>query len=75
MERTTKSNEFIRALKAIFARHGIPEQVRSGNGPQFDSGEFTHFASEWRFKHTTSSPRFPSQMEKLNVEFERLRTS
>ena len=67
MEKTIKSNEVIRALKAIFARHGIHEQVRSDNGPRFDSAEFTHFASEWGFKHTTSTRRFPQ----LNREVER----
>ena len=67
MTRTTKSSEVIRALKSIFARHGTPEQVRSDNGPQFDSVEFSHFAKEWGFKHTTSSPRFPQS----NGEVER----
>ena len=59
MQTTTKSSEVIRALKCMFARHGIPGQVRSDNGPQFDSAEFSHFANEWGFKHSTSSPRFP----------------
>ena len=67
MQKTTKSHEVIRALKAIFARHGIPEEVRSDNGPQYASAEFTHFAKEWGFKHTTSSPRFPQS----NAEAER----
>ena len=67
MTKTTKSSEVIRALKSIFARHGTPEQVRSDNGPQFDSAEFLHFAKEWGFKHTTSSPRFPQS----NGEVER----
>ena len=67
MQKTTKSHEVIRALKAIFARHGIPEEVRSDNGPQYTSPEFTHFAKEWGFKHTTSSPRFPQS----NAEAER----
>ena len=59
MQKTTKSHEVIRALKAIFARHGIPEELRSDNGPQYASAEFTHFAKEGSFRHTTSSPRFP----------------
>ena len=67
MTKTTKSSEIIRALKSIFARHGIPEQVRSDNGPQYDSAEFSHFAKEWGFKHVTSSPRFPQS----NGEVER----
>ena len=67
MTKTTKSSEVIRALKSIFARHGTPEQVRSDNGPQFDSAEFTHFAKEWGFKLTTSSPKFPQS----NGEVER----
>ena len=58
-QKTTKSHEVIRALKAIFARHGTPEELRSDNGPQYASAEFTHFAKEWGFRHTTSSPRFP----------------
>ncbi|XP_015779104.1 PREDICTED: uncharacterized protein K02A2.6-like [Acropora digitifera] len=67
MTKTTKSSEVIRALRSIFARHGIPEQVRSDNGPQYDSAEFSHFAKQWGFKHVTSSPRFPQS----NGEVER----
>ena len=67
MNKTTKSSEIIRALKAIFARHGIPEEVRSDNGPQYASAEFTQFAKDWGFKHTTSSPCFPQ----ANSEVER----
>ena len=66
MNKTAKSSEVIRALKAIFARHGIPEEVRSDNGPQYASAEFTQFAKDWGFKHT-SSTRFP----KANGEVER----
>ena len=49
----------IDAVKAVFSRHGIPESVRSGNGPQFSSHEFAKFAASYGFKHTTSSPYFP----------------
>ena len=67
MAKNTTASETIRALKAIFARHGIPEQVRSDNGLQYDCAEFSHFAKEWGFRHTTSSPKFPQS----NGEIER----
>ncbi|UYV84209.1 K02A2.6-like [Cordylochernes scorpioides] len=44
--------------KSIFAPHGILEEVRSDNGPQFGL-EFKRFAKEYGFHHITSSPRFP----------------
>lgn len=47
------------ALKKIFSRHGIPEQVRSDDGPQYASQEFRDFASSYNFKHSTSSPHHP----------------
>eukprot|EP00731_Ephydatia_muelleri_P013432 Em0007g742a len=40
-----------------FSRHGIPETVRSNNGPQFSSDEFARFAADYGFWHTTSSPK------------------
>ena len=55
---TTASN-VINALKAVFARHGIPSCLRSDNGPQFDCSEMEAFATSYGFKHRTSSPRFP----------------
>ena len=57
--RSTTSNTLIDAVKAVFSRHGIPESVRSDNGPQFSSHEFAKFAASYGFKHTTSSPYFP----------------
>ncbi len=49
----------IAALKATFARYGIPDTVVSDNGPCYASAEFKDFASKWSFKHITSSPHFP----------------
>lgn len=56
---STTSEAVIEHFKSIFARHGIPEVVRSDNGPQFVSGYFQKFSRTWGFSHITSSPRFP----------------
>ena len=49
----------ISVLKELFSEHGIPETIRSGNGPQFASHQFAEFTKEWNFDHTTISPRNP----------------
>ena len=56
---STTSNSVIQAMKSIFSRHGIPETVRSDNGPQYSSSEFSKFASSYGFSHVTSSPLYP----------------
>lgn len=53
------SEAVIEHFKSIFARHGIPEEVRSDNEPQFASEPFRKFAQDWSFRHVTSSPHFP----------------
>ena len=50
--------EVLRVLKSLFARHGIPETLRSDNGPPFDSGDYLAFAREWGCDIVTSSPAF-----------------
>ena len=54
---TTKT--VISKTKNLFAHHGIPETVITDNGPQFTSGEFQSFATDWNFKHVTTSPHYP----------------
>ena len=56
---TTTSAAIIAALKSVFSRHGIPEVLRSDNGPQYAAQEFTNFAASYDFGHVTSSPYFP----------------
>ena len=56
---STTSMAVINKLKQVFARHGIPETVKSDNGPQYSSSEFAMFATNWKFLHVTSSPRYP----------------
>lgn len=57
--RFTTAAAVIEQFKSIFARHGIPAELRTDNGPQFSAAMFHHFATEWGFVHTTSSPRYP----------------
>ena len=40
MESSTMSKAVISKLKQYFPRHGIPDKVVSGNGPQFNSDKF-----------------------------------
>ena len=54
-----KSSETIYAVKSIFARHRIPEILRSDNGPQFISTEFDEFSKEYLFTQMTSSQKLP----------------
>ena len=55
----TTSQAVIIQLKSQFARHGVPDELISDNGPQFSSIAFQEFAKSWNFKHITSSPRYP----------------
>ena len=40
------------------ARHGIPDNVMSDNGPQFSSQEFKNFTELYEFDYVTSSPTY-----------------
>ena len=57
----------IEVLKKIFARHKIPDELVSNNGPQYSAYAFRQFSSSCGFRHTTSSPKFPQS----NSESER----
>ena len=59
MQKSKKADAVISALKETFARYGIPEKLRSDNGPPFHCAEFTHFAKQWAVELVTSSPRYP----------------
>nr|XP_050038416.2 uncharacterized protein LOC126535656 [Dermacentor andersoni] len=66
--RSTTAQAVIDALKSIFARHGIPQEGRSDNGPPFSSQEFAAFAASYGFNHRTSSPHYAQS----NGEAERM---
>ncbi|KAJ8352691.1 hypothetical protein SKAU_G00241670 [Synaphobranchus kaupii] len=55
----TTSESVIEKMKSTFSRWGIPEEVRTDNGPQFSAELFKNFAAEYDFQHVTSSPHFP----------------
>ena len=55
----TAAKTVICHTKNIFARHGIPNVLRSDNGPQFTSDEFKRFSSQWGFSHISVSPYHP----------------
>eukprot|EP00731_Ephydatia_muelleri_P034624 Em0068g19a len=56
---TTTSTKVISALKPVFARHGISEEVVIDNGPQFASEDMKEFTTHYGFHHSTSSPYYP----------------
>ncbi|XP_037515415.1 uncharacterized protein LOC119391838 [Rhipicephalus sanguineus] len=66
--RSTTARAVIDALKSVFARHGIPQDVRSDNGPPFSLQEFAAFAASYGFNHATSSPHYAQS----NGEAERM---
>ena len=50
----------IQHCKNIFSRHGIPKEVVTENGSEFDSNALHKFAKGYHFCHITSSiPYYP----------------
>ena len=52
-------SEVICHTKSILARHGIPKEIVSDNGPQYSSLEYKNLVREYKILHTTSSPKYP----------------
>ena len=57
---STTSQVTIKALRKIFATHGIPEMIVSDNGTAFTSAEFKCFTKRNGIRHVTSSPYHPA---------------
>ena len=56
--KNTTANVVIKAMKKNFARHGIPSECISDNGPQFVCYDYKSFAKEYGFISVTSSPYY-----------------
>lgn len=66
--KSTAATTVIPRLDVIFARQGIPEKIRSDNGPPFNSESFKAFAEHLGFEHRRVTPLWP----RANGEVERL---
>ena len=56
---STSASAIIRKLDAIFARHGMPDKLKSDNGPPFFGNEFHRYIKALGIRHTTSTPLWP----------------
>ena len=55
----SNTNKVVSLLKEMFSEHGIPEVLRSDNGPQYASAQFADFCTSWGISQETSSPHYP----------------
>ena len=66
--RSTSAKAVIPHLDSIFARQGIPNVVRTDNGPPFNSEDFQKFATHFGFTHRRITLMWP----RANGEAKRL---
>ena len=64
---STSAKAVIPRLDKIFSQFGIPEVLRSDNGPPFNSREFNDFSKHLGFAHRKVTPYWP----RANGEVER----
>ncbi|CAB3993128.1 Retrovirus-related Pol poly from transposon [Paramuricea clavata] len=57
--KSISAKKVIPKLDSIFARHGIPAQLTSDNGPPFQGHEFNQYMTAMGIKHCTSTPLWP----------------
>lgn len=65
------ANLTIRALHETFCRFGMPEFLRTDNGPQFISTELQQFCEQFGIQHEKTTPYWPQ----ANGEVERINRS
>ena len=57
---STTTGATIKAVRTLFARYGLPQQVVTDNGPQFISDEFKTFLKVNGVKFTLTPPYHPA---------------
>ena len=73
LSRTT-SPDVTANLQSMFVRHGIPEQLISGHGPQFSSTSFSKFAKDYGFTNILTSPQYPQANGEVERAVQTLKT-
>ncbi|KAJ8366291.1 hypothetical protein AAFF_G00363010 [Aldrovandia affinis] len=68
---STTTTKVIDSLESIFSRHGLPVTLRSDQGPQFKSEEFSNYCESNGIKHVKTTPRWAQ----ANGEVERQNAS
>lgn len=75
----TSTDLTIQALFETFSRFGVPETLRTDNGPQFISEAFKTFCREFGIEHQKTTPYWPQangEVERMNnTILKRLRIS
>ncbi len=56
---STSAKSVLPAFDKIFVTHGIPEVIKTDNGPPFQGEAFRQFATEKGFHHHRITPRWP----------------
>ena len=56
---STSAKSALPRLDAIFARHGIPQIVKTDNGSPFNATDFARFASYLGYQHDPVTPLWP----------------
>ena len=65
--KSTSANTVIPIVDKVFSEFGIPDVVKTDNGPPFNSSAFQSFAQILGFQHRKVTPRWP----RANGEVER----
>ena len=56
---STSARAVVPKLDTIFSRQGVPDILKSDNGPPFNGHEFKNFADYIGFKHRRITPLWP----------------